>query len=95
MTQILDAQQLRRELHDMPELALHEVKTAAYIADKLRSLGIETVTSVGGTTGVIGIIRGAEPGPVMMLRADMDALPFVIDGKPCAIHARCDPLRHG
>lgn len=87
MTQILDAQQLRRELHEMPELALHEVKTAAYIADKLRSLGIETVTGVGGTTGVIGIIRGAEPGPVMMLRADMDALPFVIDGKPCAIHA--------
>ena len=87
MAEIYDPQALRRELHEMPELALHEEKTAAYVAEKLEALGIETHRNVGGTTGVLGIIRGKEPGPVMMLRADMDALPFVIDGKPCCIHA--------
>lgn len=87
MTQIYDAALLRRDLHEMPELALKEEKTAAYIAEKLRAIGIEPQCGFGGTTGVVGYIRGTEPGPVVMLRADMDALPFVIDGKPCAIHA--------
>ncbi len=84
---IYDPTALRRELHEMPELALNEKRTSAYVAEKLKALGIETHENVGGSTGVVGIIRGAEPGPVFMLRADMDALPFVIDGKPCCIHA--------
>ena len=84
---IYDPTALRRELHEMPELALHEKHTSAYVAEKLKALGIETHENVGGSTGVVGIIRGTEPGPVFMLRADMDALPFVIDGKPCCIHA--------
>ena len=84
---IYDPTALRRELHEIPELALNEKRTSAYVAEKLKALGIETHENVGGSTGVVGIIRGAEPGPVFMLRADMDALPFVIDGKPCCIHA--------
>lgn len=87
MTQIYDPVAMRRELHEMPELGLKEVRTSAYVAEKLQALGIETETNVGGTTGVVGYIRGAEPGPVMMLRADMDALPFIVDGKPVSIHA--------
>ncbi|MDO5531203.1 amidohydrolase, partial [Sutterella sp.] len=87
MTQIYDPVALRRELHEMPELGLKEVKTSKYVAEKLEALGIETQREVGGTTGVLGIIRGAEPGPVFLIRADMDALPFIIDGKPCCIHA--------
>ena len=87
MTQFLDPVELWKDLHTMPELAMQEVKTAAYVAKTLQNLGIETQTQLGGTTGVMGIIRGTEPGPVVMLRADMDALPFTIDGKECAIHA--------
>lgn len=87
MTQIYDPTALRRELHEMPELALQEERTSAYVAEKLRALGIETHERVGGSTGVVGIVRGAEPGPVFMLRADMDALPFLIDGRHCVIHA--------
>ncbi len=87
MPLIYDAAALRRELHEMPELGLKEFRTSAYVAEKLQALGIETQTNVGGTTGVVGIIRGTEPGPVVLLRADMDALPFKIDGKDCAIHA--------
>ncbi len=83
----LDPVALWADLHEMPELAMQEVKTAAYVAKVLEDLGIEVQTQVGGCTGVLGIIRGEEPGPVVMLRADMDALPFTIDGKDCAIHA--------
>lgn len=68
---IYDPTALRRELHEMPELALHEKRTSAYVAEKLKALGIETHENVGGSTGVVGIIRGTEPGPVFMLRADI------------------------
>lgn len=74
------------ELHKIPELGFKEFKTAAYLADKLEELGYAVTRNVGGT-GVVGIIKGKEDGPVMMLRADMDALPYVIDGKDVAIHA--------
>lgn len=87
MTEILDPIAIRRDLHDMPELAMKEVRTAAYLADKLEALGYDVERQVGGTTGVIGTLKGAEEGPTLMIRADMDALPFTIDGKPCAIHA--------
>lgn len=86
MNKPYDAAELRAALHAMPELAMQEKKTQAYVLERLREAGIEAA-AVDGTTGVLGVIRGAEPGPVVMLRADMDALPFTIDGKPCAIHA--------
>lgn len=64
----------RRHLHEHPELGMREYKTAEYIAAHLRSLGIEVKTGVG-KTGVVGLLKGGKPGPVVALRADMDALP--------------------
>lgn len=64
----------RRQIHAAPELGNREVKTAKLIADHLRSLGLEVKEGVAHT-GVVGILRGGKPGPVIGLRADMDALP--------------------
>jgi amidohydrolase len=64
----------RRDFHQNPELGNREFKTAEKIAAHLRSLGIEVQTGVA-KTGVVGILRGGKPGPVVALRADMDALP--------------------
>ncbi|MEZ5306386.1 MAG: amidohydrolase [Pyrinomonadaceae bacterium] len=64
----------RRYLHQNPELSNREFKTAEYVAKHLRSLGLEVKTGVA-KTGVIGILRGGKPGPVIGLRADMDGLP--------------------
>jgi len=64
----------RREIHQHPELGNREFRTAQIAADHLRRLGIETRTEVGHT-GVVGVLRGGLPGPVVVLRADMDALP--------------------
>lgn len=64
----------RRDFHKNPELGNREVRTSKIIADELRKLGYEVRTNVA-TTGVIGVLRGAKPGPVVALRSDMDALP--------------------
>lgn len=64
----------RHHLHAHPELSNQEEKTAAYVADHLRRLGVEVQTGVAGH-GVVGLLRGGRPGPVVALRADMDALP--------------------
>ncbi len=64
----------RRDLHQNPELGNRETRTARLVAQHLRRLGLEVRTGVG-VTGVIGVLRGARPGPVIALRADMDALP--------------------
>ena len=64
----------RRDLHAHPELGFNETRTAQIVADHLRSLGLEVRTGVG-KTGVVGVLRGARPGRVVALRADMDALP--------------------
>ena len=64
----------RREIHEHPELSNREVRTARIIADHLRSLGIEVKENVA-KTGVVGLLRGEKAGPVIGLRADMDALP--------------------
>ena len=64
----------RRQLHSNPELSYKEFETAKFVAEKLKQLGIEVKTGVGGT-GVVGILRGSRPGKVIGLRADMDALP--------------------
>ena len=65
----------RRLIHSQPELAYEEVKTAAFVADRLRDLGIEAATGVGGT-GVVGLLKGAQAGRTVLLCADMDALPI-------------------
>jgi amidohydrolase len=66
----------RRDFHEHPELSNREVRTSKIVADHLRSLGIEVRTGVAHT-GVVGTLRGGKPGPVVALRADMDALPVV------------------
>lgn len=64
----------RRHIHQYPELSNREIKTAAYVAEHLKSLGIDIQTGVA-KTGVVGLLKGGKPGPVIALRADMDALP--------------------
>lgn len=64
----------RRDFHEHPELSYEEVRTARIVAQHLRGLRMEVRTGVA-ETGVVGVLRGARPGPVIALRADMDALP--------------------
>ncbi|HEX6065964.1 MAG TPA: amidohydrolase, partial [Longimicrobiales bacterium] len=64
----------RRDIHQHPELGNQEVRTAKLVADHLRKLGMEVRTNVA-VTGVIGVLKGGRPGPVIALRADMDGLP--------------------
>lgn len=66
----------RRWLHEHPELSNREVKTAAYVAERLRKLGLKVQTGVAHT-GVVAVLEGGQPGPVVALRADMDGLPVV------------------
>ncbi len=66
----------RHDIHSHPELSFQETRTAKLVADHLKALGLEVQTGVGGN-GVVGILRGGKPGPVVALRADMDALPVV------------------
>lgn len=65
----------RRDFHQNPELSNQEYRTAGIVAEHLRSLGMEVQTGVA-KTGVVGLLRGPENGPVIALRADMDALPI-------------------
>lgn len=67
--------EIRRDIHAHPELAFEEVRTAGVVARELERLGIEHQTGVA-KTGVVGIIKGGRPGPVLAIRADMDALPI-------------------
>src|SRR6476659_6860538 len=65
----------RRDFHEHPELGNNEFRTAGIVAKHLQSLGIEVKTGIA-KTGVVGILKGDKPGPVVALRADMDALPI-------------------
>lgn len=65
----------RRDFHQNPELSYEEVRTARVIAAHLRSLRLDEVRTGVAQTGVVGVLRGGRPGPVIALRADMDALP--------------------
>jgi amidohydrolase len=69
----------RRHIHQHPELGNREVETAAYVAQQLRSFGIEVQTGVA-KTGVVGVLRGGKPGPVVALRSELDALPVTEEG---------------
>lgn len=69
----------RRDFHEHPELSYEEVRTARVVAAHLRSLRMEVRTGVA-QTGVVGVLRGGRPGPVIALRADMDALPVTEEG---------------
>ncbi len=69
-----DLLEWRRHIHQNPELSNREFKTAAYVAKHLESLGMEVKTGIA-FTGVVGVLKGDKPGPVLALRADMDALP--------------------
>nr|WP_235832192.1 amidohydrolase [Aquirufa rosea] len=69
----------RRDFHEHPELGNNEIRTASIIAAHLRSLGIEVQEKVA-KTGVVGILKGGKPGPVVALRADMDGLPVTERG---------------
>jgi amidohydrolase len=65
----------RRHIHQQPELSYQEVKTAAYVVDQLKRIGGFEIQTGLGKTGVKAVLRGGLPGPVIALRADMDALP--------------------
>ncbi|QRM53358.1 M20 aminoacylase family protein [Sinorhizobium sp. BG8] len=67
----------RRHLHREPELMFAVEKTAAFVAEKLASFGVDEVVTGIGRTGVVGLIKGRGPGRTIGLRADMDALPIV------------------
>jgi len=68
-------QSIRRDIHVHPEIAFQEVRTSGVIANELRKMGLEVTTGIA-KTGVIAMIEGEKPGPVIMLRFDIDALPI-------------------
>ena len=65
----------RRDLHRIPETGFHEAKTSGFVADCLKRLGLAVQTGIA-THGVVGLLRTGRPGPTLMIRADMDALPI-------------------
>src|SRR5512143_221998 len=67
-------QSVRRDLHRHPEMGFHEFRTAGIAAQELGRLGLEVTTGVA-ETGVVALLEGAHPGPVVLVRFDMDALP--------------------
>ncbi len=68
-------QSLRRDFHRHPELGYREVRTAGIVAKELQALGLEVTTGVA-KTGVVALLEGAKPGPTLLVRFDMDALPI-------------------
>src|SRR5690606_20139587 len=67
--------EIRRDIHAHPETGFDTVRTAGIVAQELAALGLEVQTGLG-RTGVVAEIRGGRPGPCLILRADMDALPI-------------------
>src|SRR5258708_35989926 len=83
----------RRDFHEHPELSTRDFRTSAIIAKHLQALGIEVKTSIA-TTGVVSILRGAKPGPVVALRADMDDLP-VTERRPVTFASKVKTMYDG
>ena len=71
-------QSMRRDFHSHPELGFHEIRTAGIVAKELEALGLEVTKGVG-KTGVVALMEGTKPGPTLLIRFDMDALPIVED----------------
>jgi amidohydrolase len=71
-------QLLRRDFHMHPELGFREIRTGGIVAKELEALGIEVTKGVG-KTGIVGLLEGTKPGPTLLLRFDMDALPITED----------------
>jgi amidohydrolase len=84
--------EIRRYLHQHPELSFQEVKTPAFIADYHRKLGHDVKTEVGGR-GVVAILKGGKPGKTVALRADFDALP-IQDEKDVPYKSKVDGVMH-
>jgi amidohydrolase len=85
---------LRRDFHRHPELSLQEHRTAQIIAERLHAAGLEVRTGIGGSTGVLGVLHGDQPGRTVAWRADIDALPLTellaapfASGTPGVMHA--------
>lgn len=79
---------LRRHLHRYPELSFQEYQTSALVAEKLTSYGFEVTTGVG-QTGVVGVLRGQNESPCILLRFDMDALPVIEENQ--SDYCSCNP----
>jgi hippurate hydrolase len=80
-----EVESLYFDLHKNPELAMHEQQTAAKLADRVKAMGYEVTTGVGGT-GIVAVLRNGK-GPTVLLRTDMDALPIAEEtGVPYASH---------
>ncbi len=71
--------EIRHQLHQHPELGNREFETAKLVAERLRALGFDEVRTGVAHTGVVGVLKGGKPGPVIAVRADMDALPVTED----------------
>ncbi|MYL42812.1 amidohydrolase [Virgibacillus massiliensis] len=84
--------EIRRYLHQYPEISFHETKTAAFIAGHYKKLGIPYETKVGGN-GVIATLKGGKPGKTIALRADFDALP-IQDEKDVPYRSKIDGVMH-
>ncbi|UCF18891.1 MAG: amidohydrolase [Gemmatimonadota bacterium] len=84
--------ELRRDIHRHPEVSGQEERTAKLVAERLRGLGLEVRTGIGGH-GVVGILRGDEPGPVVAFRADMDAV-YSGAPDPVAFASEAPGVRH-
>ncbi|MBK5294918.1 MAG: amidohydrolase [Acidobacteriia bacterium] len=90
----------RRDFHMYPELSNREARTARVIAEKLRSLGMDEVKTGVGKHGIVALLRGAKPGPVVAWRADMDGLPVTANiqapyrSKNPGVHHACGHDAH-
>lgn len=73
-------------LHTIPELGFQEFKTSDYLASKMEAAGYRVTRGINGTTGIVAELDSGVPGPLLALRADMDALGHIIDGEHCARH---------
>lgn len=87
-----DLRSLRHDLHRHPEISGQEMRTARVVADRMRAAGLEVRSGIAGL-GVVAILRGGRPGPLVAYRADMDAVPST-DPDPSAIRSETPGVRH-
>jgi amidohydrolase len=84
--------EIRRDLHQHPELSNREFRTAGIVAERLKGLGLSVQTGVAHT-GVVGLLEGNRPGPTVAVRADMDALP-IQEVNPVPYRSKHDGIKH-